>query len=1479
MSFKKFTLFCLFSCLAWVSRAENGWIDVTSQYIANAHFDYSGDEGWNIQTNAQSNNYDFGAREFWYGQWRISQKVVVPNGHYRLSVQAYHRYGDNTLQNFLSWMTDGEGSSSQLYANEAWVPLKNIYSEKIDENYAGNCWGITYTGGDTPIAYWFPNGMESGAYCFSKGMYVNELEFDVTDGELEFGIYNDDYVASNWCMMDNWKLEYYGEMVTVTSVKVNPTKLTLGVAEKSKVEATVSPANATVQKVEWASSDESVAVVDAQGNVTGVAPGTAKITATATDGSKRRATCTVTVVYNGAKAGTLLVNELMPANVDMYVDPSWNYGSWIELYNSTDQYYTVGGYWASDDPENLKKARIHASVGGVQPHGYSLLYFGHADTRKDVNEKWVNTQVDMKLDCEGGTLYISDDEGNIILQQDYPQAVMRCSYARRSDGSDEWGWCADPTPYTTNAGMKFAEKQLDDPVVNLDGQLFNGTLAVKVAIPAGATLRYTTDGMTPTLEDGYTSKTGSFTVKQTTTYRFRLFQDGYLPSKVVTRSYIANEGYYLPVVSIVTDERNLYDDELGIYVTGTNGKTANQDYTKRNFNMEWDRPASFEFIANGHNPENVEGYFAQEVDIAISGGWSRKYEPRSFKVKSGKQYDLKNSLDYPFFADKPYNKNKSLLLRNGGNDEYNQTRLKDAALQQIARVSQFPLNLQSYQPTHVLINGNYLGMLNMREPSNKHYGYANYGIDTDEIDAFEMSVDSAYVQKDGTKDAFREWYTLSANAKDEIAYLQILDLVDIDDYINYMAFKFFLNDWDWPHNNAKGFRDRNDGKFHFVIFDLDNCVDRNNNNIFNDFQGKRSYTFYSRPEYNGTSITAEVELVTIFLNMIKNEEFRKKFIDTYCIVGGSVFGDDEEIAEIVNGMADNIAEALSWEWHSPYGNGRSFAQGIINAVTGGYRKRMANVIRAYKAFNLTGKEAVEVSLRSNVKGASIAINDIVVPRSKFNGYLFSPVTLKATAPAGYRFVGWQSSAGSNQVSLFDKNAQWTYYDKGSLDGEDWTSLNYNTKSWKTSMAPFGYGNNGTTMSNATTTLSKSDAQGRRVPTYYLRKEFNLDKEPLEDETFVFDYELDDAYILYVNGQETDLYHMWSGARYDETCQSRGNEDWYEGTEPRNATVKLPGGLFRKGKNVIAVEVHNCNETSSDIWWDASLTYIEEATESSSMVQEDEMEMPESGSLHLKAVFEPLPADELAEAHITPIRINEVSAGNSVNVNDYYKKDDWVELYNTTDKDIDLAGMYLTDKKSNPHKYVIEGANTIIPAHGFKVIWCSKREATGREIHANFKLDNEEGKMVRIEAADGSWADSLVYCAHQGTQSVGRYPDGCDNIYLMSRTTIHAANILNSQSEMWEFEPSLDGGETSLDGLMVDADGMSLRYEGADLVLTGCTSARVTVGIHNLAGGTVATRVVGVSGDTRISVASLPSGTYAVRVTDANGRECAIVIRR
>ena len=82
--------------------------------------------------------------------------------------------------------------------------------------------------------------------------------------------------------------------VAVTGVSLNKTSLTLTVGDTSTLTATVSPSNATNKNVSWSSSNTNVATVDTSGKVTAKAAGTATITVTTVDGSKK-ATCNVTV--------------------------------------------------------------------------------------------------------------------------------------------------------------------------------------------------------------------------------------------------------------------------------------------------------------------------------------------------------------------------------------------------------------------------------------------------------------------------------------------------------------------------------------------------------------------------------------------------------------------------------------------------------------------------------------------------------------------------------------------------------------------------------------------------------------------------------------------------------------------------------------------------------------------------------------------------------------------------------------------------------------------------------------------------------------------------------------------------------------------------------------------------------------------------------------------------------------------------------
>lgn len=1125
-------------------------------------------------------------------------------------------------------------------------------------------------------------------------------------------------------------------------------------------------------------------------------------------------------------AQSVIINELQAANVDMFVDPSFNYGTWIELYNPTDNNISLNGWYLSDDSENLTKHKIS---GTIRSKGFKVIWFDHYSKEHAPN------QIDDKLDYDGGVVYISDKEGKLVCSQTYPEAISRTSYARTTDGGDTWGVTSQPTPGKSNLTSTFATERLEAPVVDNDGGLFRSQTTVKVTIPEGTTLRYTTDGTTPTEKHGTVSSSGQFTVTGTKVFRFRLFKEGSLPSRVVTRSYIITaREYNMPVVSVVTDPVNLYDDSLGIMTQGVNGIPGNGYDTPCNWNMDWERPANFEyFTAEGDMVVN------QEATIERCGGWSRAWLPYSFKVKANKIYEGENFIPYQFFPNKAYLKHKTLQLRNGGND--NNSRIKDPALQAIVHSSGLDMDGQECQPIVHYVNGVYKGLLNVREPNNKHFVEANYALDDDEIDQFEVNATYGYTQKCGTEESFSRWGELSVYADDPDKYSEICSMVDIDEYINYMAVELYLGSDDWPNNNVKGYKPtREGGKFRFVLFDLDHCFNLTSE-TFTTFANKRN----------------EARMVGLFLNMLKNTQFRKQFIDTYCLVAGSVFV-PERCDAIIDSMCQNIETVLSYENKSPWWT--------ANDMKSKLSKRQSSMIAALKKFSnmkLSGVTEKKISFMANIPHARLFMNDIPVPTNKFSGSLFGSIKLKAEAPVGYRFLGWRSQ-GNAQTEFFGKESTWHYYDKGSMDGKDWkTSV---MSSWTNGKAPLGFytGDTNNSRGHNTTLDYGSDANNKR-PTYYFSKEFTLDHTPSSADVYTLNYSVDDGMVVYINGKEAARYLMNSGTVNYNTFASTYTEG-----NPDNGSVTLPAELFKKGKNVIAVEIHNNSSSSSDIYFDASLYASIPSMGGKLYSEEEEFTLPSEDNLSLIACYEPLTEEEMKQVHKVPVRINEVSADNGIYVNaNYFERNDWIELYNTTSQQVDVAGMYLTDKLDKPNKYQIpanEGINTIIPPYGFLIVWADKLDPI-QQLHASFKLD-KEGGHVMLTSADEAWSDTLFYPAHAEYESVGLYPDGGMNTYIMPYPTIAATNEISSLAQ-FIIESELPSSVEPMDA--PDEVTLYATYANGRLTVRGNQDASFTLALHSVSGQCLMqTSDALTMGQATIPVGDLASGIYIIRLEDSLG---------
>lgn len=100
----------------------------------------------------------------------------------------------------------------------------------------------------------------------------------------------------------------------------------------------------------------------------------------------------------------------------------------------------------------------------------------------------------------------------------------------------------------------------------------------------------------------------------------------------------------------------------------------------------------------------------------------------------------------------------------------------------------------------------------------------------------------------------------------------------------------------------------------------------------------------------------------------------------------------------------------------------------------------------------------------------------------------------------------------------------------------------------------------------------------------------------------------------------------------------------------------------------------------------------------------------------------------AGSNLTAIRINEFMASNGDTLEDQEgDSPDWIELYNTSDEDVNLNGLCISDGKKTLDKYTF--GDVTIPAHGYLVVFASGKESSTVEIHLPFKLSAGGEKVV------------------------------------------------------------------------------------------------------------------------------------------------------
>ena len=658
----------------------------------------------------------------------------------------------------------------------------------------------------------------------------------------------------------------------------------------------------------------------------------------------------------------LQINEIMQANISSYYADNEFPDSWVELYNSGTTNFRMAGYRLGET-ENFDEAVVISGGAIARAGDYFVIYCDKTTA--------AGYHVDLRLDSGKGNLYLFNPQGEIVDNLSYKKMLgPNVSYGRVSGDSNVWGFMKTATPGEPNK-PELITQALPDPVFSREGFVHTGTgggFILSVSLPEGVTLPsdtriyYTTDGSEPTKSSKNVASLLRVGIYSTTVVRAKLISDEAVSPNPVTHSYIFHpRSLSLPVISINTDSKYFSDGTIGIFAG-------------ENYKYDWRRPINIEYFDSRDAAANIN----QMGECRVHGAYTRVNPQKSLAVYTQKRFGNKR-FDYPFWAEKPQIEQvKSFVLRNGGNC-FGGNRIADQAGQTL--FGRNTTNLDYMENTEVVayINGQYVGIYDLRERSNEDNISSNY----DGLEDIHM-VENYTEIKEGNMQAFNDFVALfNSNPTQE----QMEAVVDFDNFAKSVIAETYVTNTDWPGNNMVMWRPAADGgKWRILIKDLD----------FYAANGYNSTYFNHLLRANGheddTGEGNMPERVKVFQVLWGYPEFRDMIIDNFTVNAGD-FLRKNLVREHIEKICDEIDSEYSaymkvYGYKNGYDHWKSSVGGLISWSENRSDFIRDNLVKSY--FGLGSK--VPVTIVTN--DANVTMQGVALTQPEFIGNYYAGRTLR-----------------------------------------------------------------------------------------------------------------------------------------------------------------------------------------------------------------------------------------------------------------------------------------------------------------------------------------------------------------------------------------------------------------------------------------------------------------------------------------------------
>ena len=828
----------------------------------------------------------------------------------------------------------------------------------------------------------------------------------------------------------------------------------------------------------------------------------------------------------------VVINEVMAQNSNTITDPDYGKSAdWVELYNSSDNDVDLSGFYITD---KLSSATKYALPQGtiIAAGGYLLIWCDGKDT---------NLHTNFKLSADGESVGLYSPEQELIDSVTFDVQLLDVSYGRRRSAMDDWVFFSTPTPGEANGDEGYTGKA-NQPMILTRGGLFSGSVTVSITNDLGGAVHYTTDGSQPT--ESSPVYEGPLTFTATTVLRARIIEEGKMPGNVVTESYFIDEafaGHQLPVVSIATEDENFWDAEKGIYM--------------QDFKPDWEVPVNIElFLNNGSD----RAAFNEQAGIKINGLYAWQLPQKMLGVYFKKKYG-ESKLEYQLFVDDKRASFDNFALRASGSD-WSYTLMRDGLVQQAARKGAMNLDLMAFRPCVVYVNGQFLGIHNIREKVDEDYVKRHYDLGGADFDMVEGG-DEAEV---GSIDAWVDFLgrAKAADLADDATFAAITAEMDVENFTDYIIAQSYSANTSLSHNTMT-WKTVEGGKWRWILMDCDRGFFKFDDSNIN-YVVKQSFWPLKQ--------------------MLTNDGYKSYFCKRLADHLFTTFNADE-VCRQINAHEADIAPLMEQHVARWLGTTSSYGDALpsveywrdeVEELRDFARGRVAILLDDLSTYGAQ-KPAVLSLASMPADACSFTFNGHSLPSSKWNGLYPKQmdITLTAEERAGYTFKGWRQT---RLTDIIPRGSEWKYLDDGSNQGDAWRTSDYDDSSWNSGAAPLGY-----KFADIKTTLPSGSKSSKPYTTYF-RRHFTVDKQS-DIRGMTIQLRREDGAAVYINDKRVVNSNLpVEGLTY----KTKAMATMSSASGVNYLVYDISPDVLKDGDNVIAVEVHQISSTSSDLSFDLQL---------------------------------------------------------------------------------------------------------------------------------------------------------------------------------------------------------------------------------------------------------------------------------------------------